>query len=735
MRRRFCVPLLAALAGLACVAGTAGEGASADPALVTFGPLARINEGDHDFRQLIRISLPAAAGTVKVRVFDPDAGGEFDEANGGFDTTTKFSLYGAGASPKLWRDAAGVVQESVEGTALDTASFATDAKTDGQWVTLFSTDAGKGAEAADGKRSFVLLVEGVSGNDGNVFDVAVSQSDDANKAPAGTKLYSYMPTFQVPRGNKLAELGLDVPAGAKELAVENFDAAGGAITFAGRFRSTSLSASGKSEWRRDDVALANDEPGQIASVTAADGGETPNDMTVFVGEKAAGSDPADKPVAIELPVHAFAPNKRPQVALKVTPQACGMMSFDASGSRDPEGGALSYRWTLGTDASAEGATVEKKFADPGIYQGRLEAFDASGLIGNGSAHDFSFFVKPPPVASFEAPALVAEGASFTLDGTASTSPALPDGVNKIARYQWSMGDGTVIEQKAGDAGFGKLDYRYASHGVYVVTLTVTDSADNPCNTATATRSITVNAPPVANAGGDRTLIAGAVNSFDAGLSHDPDGTIVSYLWDFGDGGRAAGPAIQHTFHHPGEYKVSLTVIDDSPFENGKGIDTITVTVREADNQRPVAQAGDDRTVEVGQPVRFDGRASSDPDGEILNYGWDFGDGAGSDLPVVEHSYWQPGTYAVALAVTDNGPAANGSSVDQATITVTPAANRAPVAAFPSEFSTTTFRPLKLDASKANDRDGSIIAYDWDFGDGSHGLGPDRRASLFEARHL
>ena len=403
--------MLAALAGLASVAGAAGEGASADPALVTFGPLARINEGDHDFRQLIRISLPASAGTVKIRVFDPDAGGEFDEANGGFDTTTKFSLYGAGASPKLWRDAAGVVQESVEGTALDTASFATDAKTDGQWVTLFSTDAGKGAEAADGKRSFVLLVEGVSGNDGNVFDVAVSQSDDANKAPAGTKLYSYMPTFQVPRGNKLAELGLDVPAGAKELTVENFDAAGGAITFAGRFRSTSLSASGKSEWRRDDVALAGDEPGQIASVTAADGGETPNDMTVFVGEKAAGSDPADKPVAIDLPVHAFAPNKRPQVALKVTPQACGMMSFDASGSRDPEGGALSYRWTLGTGTdTAEGATVEKKFADPGIYQGRLEAFDASGLIGNGSAHDFSFFVKPPPVASFEAPALVAEGA-------------------------------------------------------------------------------------------------------------------------------------------------------------------------------------------------------------------------------------------------------------------------------------------------------------------------------------
>ena len=273
------------------------------------------------------------------------------------------------------------------------------------------------------------------------------------------------------------------------------------------------------------------------------------------------------------------------------------------------------------------------------------------------------------------------------------------------------------------AQFGKLDYRYARHGVYEVTLTVTDSADNPCNTATATRSITVNAPPVANAGGNRSLIAGEIGAFDGGLSHDPDGSIVSYLWDFGDGTRSAGKEIRHAFHRAGEYQVRLTVLDNSPFDNGKGIDTITVTVREGENKRPVAQAGDDRTVAVGEPVRFDGSRSTDPDGEILHYGWDFGDGAGSDLPVVEHSYWQPGTYSVSLTVTDNVEAANGQSVDAATVTVTPAPNRAPVATFPKEFSTTTFRPLLLDASKADDRDGSIIAYDWDFGDGTQGFGP------------
>ena len=116
------------------------------------------------------------------------------------------------------------------------------------------------------------------------------------------------------------------------------------------------------------------------------------------------------------------------------------------------------------------ATVEKLFVTPGLYEGRIESFDASGLIGNGSARAFSFLVKAPPVASFVAPALVAEGAALVLDGTASTFPALPEG-NHIASYRWSMGDGKEIVQKPGDADFdklkfGKLDYRYASHGVW-----------------------------------------------------------------------------------------------------------------------------------------------------------------------------------------------------------------------------------------------------------------------------
>ena len=82
-------------------------------------------------------------------------------------------------------------------------------------------------------------------------------------------------------------------------------------------------------------------------------------------------------------------------------------------------------------------------------------------------------------------------------------------------------------------------------------------------------------------------------------------------------------------------------------------------------------------------MTFDGSASSDGDGRLLFYLWDFGDGTGDDQPVVQHTYWEPGIYEVNLTVKDEREAENGQSVATMTITVIPADNRAPVLDFPS----------------------------------------------------
>ncbi|NKZ08816.1 PKD domain-containing protein [Actinomadura latina] len=72
-------------------------------------------------------------------------------------------------------------------------------------------------------------------------------------------------------------------------------------------------------------------------------------------------------------------------------------------------------------------------------------------------------------------------------------------------------------------------------------------------------------------------------AFDASGSADPDGSIASYAWDFGDGGTGTGATPQHTYADAGEYTVKLTVTDD---RGGKGTKTQTLTV--AANQANIA---------------------------------------------------------------------------------------------------------------------------------------------------
>ncbi len=71
------------------------------------------------------------------------------------------------------------------------------------------------------------------------------------------------------------------------------------------------------------------------------------------------------------------------------------------------------------------------------------------------------------------------------------------------------------------------------------------------------------------------------------------------------------------------------------------------------NQPPVADAGDSRNVGVGELRLFDGSSSFDPDGTIVSYAWDFGDGSTATGPIVSHSYAQIGTYTAVLIVTDD----------------------------------------------------------------------------------
>ena len=71
---------------------------------------------------------------------------------------------------------------------------------------------------------------------------------------------------------------------------------------------------------------------------------------------------------------------------------------------------------------------------------------------------------------------------------------------------------------------------------------------------TTTAVVTIaNRPPVANAGPDQSAGPGTAITFNGTGSSDPDGSIASYGWTFGDGTSASGPVVTHSYSAPGTY--------------------------------------------------------------------------------------------------------------------------------------------------------------------------------------
>lgn len=135
--------------------------------------------------------------------------------------------------------------------------------------------------------------------------------------------------------------------------------------------------------------------------------------------------------------------------------------------------------------------------------------------------------------------------------------------------------------------------------------------------------------------------------FSSDRSSD-DGLIVSRVWDFGDGTTSQLISPRHTYTGTGIFTVRLTLTDD---QGATASQTIDITVTEA----PVAEISVDRTAAESAPAvfNFDASGSFDPDGEIVQYQWDFGDGSRELVPVVAHTYPVPGTFRVVLTVTDD----------------------------------------------------------------------------------
>ncbi len=169
-------------------------------------------------------------------------------------------------------------------------------------------------------------------------------------------------------------------------------------------------------------------------------------------------------------------------------------------------------------------------------------------------------------------------------------------------------------------------------------------------------------PPLATASGPATSIAeGGSATFSAAGSIDPNGSIVSYAWDFGDGTTGSGDTVSHVYVQDGVYSVHLTVTDNDGLT-----DTATVSVT-VTNVAPVVDAVPSATVDLGTAYTVSG-TFTDPGADTWTATVDWGDGSTPGKVTtttrsfsLTHTYAKADLYTVTVTVADDHASGSASS--------------------------------------------------------------------------
>jgi PKD repeat protein len=368
--------------------------------------------------------------------------------------------------------------------------------------------------------------------------------------------------------------------------------------------------------------------------------------------------------------------------------------FNAAGSTDPDGDALTYAWDFGDGTTGTGGSPSHAYPTLGSFTVALVVSD--GTDSSAPATTTVTISNQAPVANAGGPYSAVRGQAISFDGSSSTDP---DG--DALTYAWDFGDGTT-------GTGGSPSHAYTTLGSFTVALVVSDGTDS---STPATTTVTVsNQPPVASAGGPYAAVRGEAISFNGSGSSDPDGDALTYAWDFGDGTTGTGVSPSHAYATLGSFTVTLVVSDGT---DSSAPATTTVTVS---NQLPVASAGGPYAAVRNQTITFSGASSTDPDGDALSYAWDFGDGSTGTGVSPSHAYATLGSFTVTLVVSDG---TDSSAPATATVTVS---NQAPVADPGGPYAAVRNQAISLNGSGSADPDGDALTYAWDFGDGTTGTG-------------
>jgi lysophospholipase L1-like esterase len=361
------------------------------------------------------------------------------------------------------------------------------------------------------------------------------------------------------------------------------------------------------------------------------------------------------------------PNSRPVAVAGNDIAVTGIpatVQLNASGSNDPEGAPLTFKWNI--IAGTGGAFNNSNIVNPifssnttGQFRIVLTVTDNAQLTGTDTLMITIDAANVFPVANAGADKLIHLPPNMTgLNGSASF-----DSDGSITAYKWTKiaGPAMVFSNDA----IANPSVNSLTFGVYRFELMVTD---NKGATAKDTMVLTVNNPPVANAGADKLIhLPPNTTTLNGNASSDPDGAIASWKWR-----KITGPTMvfpNDAIANPsansltyGVYTFELIVTDN----NGAiAKDTMVLTV----NNPPVANAGANAAITLPiSTVTLSGTASTDVDGSISSYSWRQVSGAVANItsPSLVQTvvtFTAADTYQFELTVTDNRGGLAKDSVD------------------------------------------------------------------------
>ncbi|MCD4811316.1 putative Ig domain-containing protein [bacterium] len=394
------------------------------------------------------------------------------------------------------------------------------------------------------------------------------------------------------------------------------------------------------------------------------------------------------------------------------------VQLDGSSSSDVDGDVLTYEWSFisvpaGSAAPlSDAAVVDPTFTLdlPGCYVAQLIVND--GLVDSDPDTVTISTDNSVPVANAGPDQTVFVDDTVTLDAGGST-----DVDGDLLTLTWSfvsVPDGSTASLS--DPSSVEPTFVVNVAGTYVIQLIVNDGfANSDPDTVTIS---TENRKPVADAGPDQTIFVDDMVTLDGGGSSDVDGDLLTFMWSFAsipEGSSAAlsdPAAVNPCFDvdEPGTYVIQLIVNDG---ELNSNPDTVTIST---ENRKPVADAGPDQTVFLGDHVTLDGSGSSDVDGDLLTFMWSFTSIPDGSMAILSDptalaptfDVDTPGIYVVQLI-------ANDGMLDSAPDTVTISTeNRRPIANAGPDQTVFVTQTVTLDGSSSSDVDGDPLTYQWSF---------------------